>query len=92
MIITSPAIQCGMPQHVHLASQETALILITQGWSSCNDHHYHLKNFPVKTLTIKEIYNMCVTRAVLSIALQLTLSGSYNQLHHYMLSGREKSL
>ena len=35
MIITSPAIQCGMPQHVHLASQETALILITQGWSSC---------------------------------------------------------
>jgi len=65
MIITSPAIQCGMPQHVHLASQETALILITQGWSSRNDHHCQLKHFPVRFLTIKEIYNMYLHEQIL---------------------------
>jgi len=77
MIITSPAIQCAMPQHVHLASQETAVILITQGWSPCSEYHCQLKHFPLRSLTIKEIYNMYVTRVVLSIALQLTLSGIF---------------
>jgi hypothetical protein len=90
MIITSAAIQCGMPHHVHLASQETALIVITQVWSSCNNNHCQLKHFPVMSMTIKEIYSMYVTGVVLSIALQVTLSGSYNQLCHYMFSGQKK--
>ena len=38
-----------------------------------------------KCLTIKEIYNTHVTRVVLSIALQLTLSGSYNKMCHYII-------
>jgi len=92
MIITSAAIQCRTPQRIHLAFHKTALILITQGWSSCNDHHCQLKYFPLRSLTIKQIYNMYITRVVLSIALQLTLSGSYNQLCHYMFSGQKKSL
>ena len=46
-------------------------------------------SLPFKTLsrcrstTIKEMYNTYVTGVVLSIALQLTLSGSYTQLCHY---------
>jgi len=47
-------------------------------------------SLPIKTLSrcrslsIKEIYNTYVTGLILSIALQLALSGSYNELRHYI--------
>jgi hypothetical protein len=59
VIITSAAIQCGMPQHIHLASHATALIVIPQGCPSCSDHHSQLKYFPVQGPQESKKYILC---------------------------------